>query len=83
MREGARSRTAVAREFWLTEMQDALAKIADRLTAIERHLGITTRPAESSDSPGQEPDDPPGQEPDNPPGQEPDDPPGGSEAVGD
>ena len=83
MREGARSRTAVAREFWLTEMQDALAKIADRLTAIERHLGITTRPVESSDPPGQEPDHPPGQEPDNPPGQEPDDPPGGSEAVGD
>jgi len=60
MREGARSRRAVAREFWLTEMQDALAKIADRLTAIERHLGMTARPAESGDPPGQEPDDSPG-----------------------
>jgi ATP-dependent Clp protease ATP-binding subunit ClpC len=59
-REGARPRTAVTREFWLTEVQDALAKIADRLTAIERHLGMTTRPAKSGDPPGQEPDDPPG-----------------------
>ena len=50
----------VAREFWLTEVQDALAKIADRLTAIERHLGMTTRPAESGDPPGQESDDSPG-----------------------
>ena len=65
-REGAGPRRAVAREFWLTEMQDALAKIADRLTAIERHLGMTARPAESGDPPGQEPDDSPG----------------GSEAVG-
>jgi len=48
----------MAREFWLTEVQDALAKIADRLTAIERHLGMTTSPAESGDPPGQEPDDP-------------------------
>jgi ATP-dependent Clp protease ATP-binding subunit ClpC len=60
MREGARSRRVLAREFWLTEMQDALAKIADRLTAIERHLGMTARPAESGDPPGQEPDDSPG-----------------------
>jgi ATP-dependent Clp protease ATP-binding subunit ClpC len=82
-REGAGPRTAVAREFWLTEVQDALAKIADRLTAIERHLGMTTRPAESGDLPGQEPADPSGQKPDDPPGQESDDPPGGSKAVGD
>ena len=65
-REGAGPRRAVAREFWLTEMQDALAKIADRLTAIERHLRMTTRPADPGDPPGQGPDDSPG----------------GSEAVG-
>jgi ATP-dependent Clp protease ATP-binding subunit ClpA len=40
------------REFWLTEMQDALAKIADRLTAIERHLGMTAHPAGSGDPSG-------------------------------
>jgi ATP-dependent Clp protease ATP-binding subunit ClpC len=89
-REGALPRPAGAREFWLTEVQDALAKIADRLTAIERHLGMTTRPAESSDLPAQEPDDLPAQEPDDPADQGPDDPadqgpddpPGGSKAVG-
>jgi ATP-dependent Clp protease ATP-binding subunit ClpC len=81
--EGARPRTAVAREFWLTEMQDALAKIADRLTAIERHLGMTTRPAESGDPSRQESGDPSRQESGDPSGQESDDPPGGSQEVGD
>jgi ATP-dependent Clp protease ATP-binding subunit ClpC len=58
--EATWSSRPAAREFWLTEVQDALAKIADRLTAIERHLGLTARPAESGDPPGQEPDDPAG-----------------------
>jgi ATP-dependent Clp protease ATP-binding subunit ClpC len=58
--EGARPestwrRTAVAREFWLTEIQDALAKITDRLTAIERHLGMTGHPAEQDDPQAEEP----------------------------
>jgi ATP-dependent Clp protease ATP-binding subunit ClpC len=75
-REGAMARPAGPREFWLTEVQDTLAKIVDRLTAIERHLGMTTRPAESGDPPGPEPGDPPGQEPGDPPGQEAGDSPG-------
>ena len=52
--EGARRRTAVGREFWISEIQDALAKITDRLTAIERHLGMTGRPAEQDDPQAQE-----------------------------
>jgi ATP-dependent Clp protease ATP-binding subunit ClpA len=50
--EAGSSRVAGPREFWLTEIQDALAKIADRLTAIERHLGMTAHPAGSGDPPG-------------------------------
>ena len=50
--EAVMPRRAVAREFWLTEIQDALEKIADRLTAIERHLGMTAHPAGSDDAPG-------------------------------
>jgi ATP-dependent Clp protease ATP-binding subunit ClpA len=41
---GPRRMTAT-RELWLTEMQSTLTSIADRLTAIERHLGMTVRPA--------------------------------------
>jgi ATP-dependent Clp protease ATP-binding subunit ClpC len=47
-------RRAVAREFWLTEIQDTLEKITDRLTAIERHLGMTAHPAGQGDAPGPE-----------------------------
>jgi ATP-dependent Clp protease ATP-binding subunit ClpC len=36
-------RVTATRELWLTEIQNMLTSIADRLTAIERHLGI--RPA--------------------------------------
>jgi ATP-dependent Clp protease ATP-binding subunit ClpA len=50
--EAVSPRVAGPREFWLTEIQDALAKIADRLTAIERHLGMTAHPAGSGDPPG-------------------------------
>jgi len=52
--EGVPLPSAVAREFWLTDVQNALAKIAERLTAIERHLGITDRPAEPGGLPGGE-----------------------------
>ena len=45
----------VVREPWLTEMQNALAKIADRLTAIERHLGMRDRSAEPDDRPDDSP----------------------------
>jgi ATP-dependent Clp protease ATP-binding subunit ClpC len=38
-----------ARELWLTEFQNSLNKIVDRLDAIERHLGLKRAPA---DSPG-------------------------------
>jgi ATP-dependent Clp protease ATP-binding subunit ClpC len=62
--EAARSPQPVNPGSWLAEVQVALAnvqvavaEIADRLTAIERHLGMTTRPAESGDPPGREPDD--------------------------
>jgi ATP-dependent Clp protease ATP-binding subunit ClpA len=47
-------RRVVAREFWLTEIQDTLTKITDRLTAIERHLGMTAHPAGRDDAPGSE-----------------------------
>jgi ATP-dependent Clp protease ATP-binding subunit ClpA len=52
--EAASPRVAGPREFWLTEIQAALTKIADRLTAIERHLGMTAHPAGSGDPPGGE-----------------------------
>ena len=47
-------RRAVGREFWLTEIQDTLEKITDRLTAIERHLGMTAHPAGQGDVPSPE-----------------------------
>jgi ATP-dependent Clp protease ATP-binding subunit ClpA len=50
--EAVSPRVAGPREFWLTEIQDALAQIADRLTAIERHLGMTAHPAGSGGPPG-------------------------------
>jgi hypothetical protein len=61
--EATWSRRPAAREFWLTEMQDALAKIADRLTAIERHLGMTAHPAAQDNPPGEKPSGPPGPKP--------------------
>ncbi len=76
-RAGARRVTAT-REFWLTEIQNTLTSIADRLTAIERHLGMTVRPAATAASgdpstaaPGDRPatasDDPPAAASDDPP----------------
>ena len=44
-RESVVPRRPTGREFWLTDVQVSLAKIAERLTAIERHLGISTPPA--------------------------------------
>jgi len=52
--EGMPQPGAVPREFWLTEIQNALAKIAERLTVIERHLGITDPPADRCGPPGGE-----------------------------
>jgi ATP-dependent Clp protease ATP-binding subunit ClpC len=43
-------RLTMTREFWLTEIQNALTSIADRLTAIERHLGMMDRPAAATAS---------------------------------
>jgi ATP-dependent Clp protease ATP-binding subunit ClpC len=37
------------RESWLTEIQNTLTTIADRLTAIERHLGLTHPPEAAPD----------------------------------
>jgi ATP-dependent Clp protease ATP-binding subunit ClpA len=53
--EATWTRRPAAREFWLTEMQDALAKIADRLTAIERHLGMTAQPVAPDNPPSDKP----------------------------
>jgi len=60
-------RRAVTREFWLTEIQDTLDKITDRLTAIERHLGMTAHPTGPDGPPGPEA----GEKPEASPGEEP------------
>ena len=82
--EEASPRRPVARELWLTEMQDALAKIADRLTAIERHLGMTAHPsaAKPDKPPAAKPDKPPAAKPDEPSAAKPDEPPGDSPGEG-
>ncbi len=59
--EAGLPRSATTREFWLTELQKTLTSISDRLTAIERHLGLTDRPAaapdDTADRPAAAPDD--------------------------
>ena len=50
-------RGAVTRDHLLTEVQNTLATIAERLTAIERHLGLAGRP-ESPDVKPASPDKP-------------------------
>jgi ATP-dependent Clp protease ATP-binding subunit ClpC len=40
---------SLARDFPLAEIQNTLAAIADRVSAIERHLGLTDRPAAAPD----------------------------------
>ena len=61
-------RSAVARGLSLGEIHETLKAIADRLTAIERHLGITAPPAAASDnSPAAASDDPPAAASDDPP----------------
>jgi hypothetical protein len=63
-------RTAVRYDSLLAEVRNALAGITERLTAIERHLGMpgpAERSAEAPDDGGQ-PDDPPGGKPEEPPG---------------
>jgi ATP-dependent Clp protease ATP-binding subunit ClpA len=85
-RESVVPRRPTGREFWLTDVQVSLAKIAERLTAIERHLGIATPPAPAAaeaasgetstaatDSPPEEPEGPE----ETPPGE-----PGDAEAAG-
>jgi ATP-dependent Clp protease ATP-binding subunit ClpC len=49
--ESAALRRPMPREFWLNEVQTSLASIAERLTAIERHLGLTSRRADPGESP--------------------------------
>ena len=73
---GAR-RLTMTREFWLTEIQNTLASIADRLTAIERHLGMMDHPAAataSDDPPAAAPGDRPAAASDDSPAAAPDDP---------
>ena len=47
--EAVPHQSALARDVWLTEIRSTLATITDRLTAIERHLGVTDRPAAAPD----------------------------------
>jgi hypothetical protein len=49
----------LGRDFLLTEIRSTLRSISDRLTAIERHLGMTDRPAAVEDDPPVPPADPP------------------------
>ena len=47
-------RKVIAHDYRLTEVQNALAAIMERLTAIERHLGLAgpgVKPAASGDQP--------------------------------
>jgi ATP-dependent Clp protease ATP-binding subunit ClpA len=71
-------RVTATRELWLTEFQNTLTSIADRLTAIERHLGMTIRPAApaaSGDPSAAAPGDGPTSAPSEPPAAAPGDPP--------
>jgi ATP-dependent Clp protease ATP-binding subunit ClpC len=63
-------RTALRYDAMLAEVRNALAGITERLTAIERHLGMPGPAEGSADVPddGGQRDDPPGGKPDEPPG---------------
>jgi ATP-dependent Clp protease ATP-binding subunit ClpC len=47
--EAGPHRSGPARDLRLAEIQDTLAALADRVSAIERHLGLTDRPTASPD----------------------------------
>jgi ATP-dependent Clp protease ATP-binding subunit ClpC len=69
-------RSALARGLSLGEIHETLKAIAERLTAIERHLGITAPAAAASDDPPPAAsDDPPPAASDDPPPAASDDPP--------
>jgi ATP-dependent Clp protease ATP-binding subunit ClpA len=79
-------RGPVVREIWLGEIRSTLRSIAERLTAIERHLGMMDRPAATAasgdpsaeapgDRPATAPDDPAATASDDPPATASDDPP--------
>jgi ATP-dependent Clp protease ATP-binding subunit ClpC len=80
--------TPLSRDFMLVEIQNTLRTVANRLTAIERHLGMgegqaaaqDDLPAAGSVNPSAAQDVPPAAEPDGPPAAEPDGPP--AEASG-
>jgi ATP-dependent Clp protease ATP-binding subunit ClpC len=88
------ARSAVSLDFLLTELRGSLATITDRLTAIERHLGMPERAEDTGVSADDEAaerlagqlDGPPGGEPGEAPGAGPDDkpedPPGDVSATG-
>ena len=79
-------RIAVSYDYLLTEVRNSLAAMADRLTAIERHLGMTAGTEQAGGSPGGKPAEGQAGEPDAPPGAgpsgEPDDPPGDVSPAG-
>jgi ATP-dependent Clp protease ATP-binding subunit ClpA len=83
-REIRTARSTVSHDPLLAEVRNALVAMADRLTAIERHLGMTAGAAE--DSGGAADDKPAGAQPDDAPGDErpdrPEDPPGDVRATG-
>jgi len=59
---------AMSQELLLAEVRSALAGIAERLTAIERHLGITARTEDAGAPPDDETAERLADEPDDPPG---------------
>jgi ATP-dependent Clp protease ATP-binding subunit ClpA len=83
-------RVAVSYDYLLTEVRNSLAAMADRLTAIERHLGLTAGTEVAGGSPGDkpaegysgEPDAEPGAGPSGEPDDPPDDPPGDVSPAG-
>jgi len=62
------ARGGASRDFLLAEVRNALASISERLTAIERHLGVRARPADYGDSADDLPHGTPLDQPDDPPG---------------
>jgi ATP-dependent Clp protease ATP-binding subunit ClpA len=83
--ESRMERIAVSYDYLLTEVRNSLAAMADRLTAIERHLGLTAGTEEAGGSPGDKPAEGHADQPDPPgggPSGEPDDPPGDVSPTG-
>jgi ATP-dependent Clp protease ATP-binding subunit ClpA len=79
-REVRMARRAASYDLLVTEVRNSLASITERLTAIERHLGMPVRAEDSGEPSGDKPDVP-GDKPEEP-GDKPEEPPGGVTAGG-